>query len=214
MYLPFSRRHSSGPQKHLRHSLPLAQTSTGVEKNHAKTPYERRSPSVPTPRSTSHHPPTPAATPGSPAVLTPTSTVASSSAGTSGVTPPVRQRKRRNNESAEAGPSSSAGGSTTPSTSRTRSGQPASNGSKSSLHCSPTKKARLQTGKEASHQAVSPQAQQLHSRANIGAGTFTRLVFFVFFPVRLLNKVARLLSRNSLIQGALKKKKVGGTNIL
>jgi hypothetical protein len=210
MYLPFSRRHSSGPQKHLRHSLPLAQTSTGVEKNHANTPYERRSPSVPTPRSTSHHPPTPAATPGSPAVLTPTSTVASSSAGTSGVTPPVRQRKRRNNESAEAGPSSSTGGSTTPSTSRTRSGQRGSNGSKSSLHCSPTKKARLQTGKEASHQAVSPQAQQLHTRANIGAGM---LLFSFIFPIRLLNKVARLLSRNSLIQGILKKK-VGGTNIL
>ena len=129
------RRNSSGPQKHLRHSLPLAQTSTGVEKNHAKTPYERRSPSVPTPRSASHQPPTPAATPGSPAVLTPNTTVASSSPGTSGVTPPVRQRKRRNNESAEAGPSSS--GSTTPSTSRTRSGQPASNGNNSSLHSSP-----------------------------------------------------------------------------
>jgi hypothetical protein len=171
------RRNSSGPQKHLRHSLPLAQTSTGVEKNHAKTPYERRSPSVPTPRSASHQPPTPAATPGSPAVLTPNTTVASYSPGTSGVTPPVRQRKRRNNESAEAGPSSS--GSTTPSTSRTRSGQPASNGNNSSLHSSPTKKARLQTGKEAIHQALSKPAHQLHSRANIGAGTL--LFRFYFF---------------------------------
>ena len=207
------RRNSSGPKKHLRRSLPLLQSNTGVEKKHAKTPYERRSPglSVPTPRSALHQPPTPAATPGSPAVLTPTTTVTSSSPGTSGVTPPVRQRKRRNNESVEAGPSSSAGGSTTPSTNRIRSNQPTSNGSKSSLHHSPTKKARLQTGKEAFHQAISPPAQQLHSRANIGAGTLqSHFVLFSlssFFFVCTNEQSYKVIEPKhcSLIQRTLKK---------
>lgn len=158
-----------GTQKHQRQSLPLP-GSTGVDRNHAKTPYERRSPSIPTPKSVFHQPPTPADTPVTPAVLSPTA-IDSCSAGNRGVTPPIRQRKRtRTNESVEAGPSSSAVGSTTPSTSRTRYCQPAVNGGNGSPHRSPTKKVRLQTGKEAFQSAISP-PQQLHSRANIGAGT-------------------------------------------
>lgn len=146
-----------------------------MERNHAKTPYERRSPSVPTPRSVSHQPPTPAATPGTPTVQSPTAGI-SSLAEPGSVTPPVRQRKRtRTNETAEAGPSSQADGSTTPSTNRTRSGQPSSNGSTNSLHPSPTKKARLQGVKEAFQQGTS---SQHNSRANIGAGTSLSLTLF------------------------------------
>ena len=173
------RRSTSGPQKRLRHSLPLPQASASLERNHAKTPYERRSPSVSASRSVSHQPPTPAAKPGTPTVITPTAG-GSTSAESVGATPPVRQRKRtRTNETAEAGPSSSSGGSTTPSTSRTRSGQPPSNGSANSLNPSPTKKARLQAAKEAFQQATSP---QLNPRANIGAGMSLIFLFsFVMF---------------------------------
>lgn len=169
-----SIRSTSGHHKRLRHSLPLPQASLGVERNHAKTPYERRSPSVPTPRSVSHQLPTPAATPGTPTVFSPASGI-SSPVQSSVVTPPVRHRKRtRTNETVEAGPSSQEGGSTTPSTSRTRSGQPSNNGSYSSLHPSPTKKVRIQGGKEAFQQTSSTQP---NPRANIGAGTSSFCIF-------------------------------------